>query len=327
MRKTALVGDIFEMAALSSWPLPRRHAISYRQGMGQRKERPSKIPPHQNAVLAGPKAAGLLGWDGFDPNDPAVWLVPRSARSNRETIRTKFWEPAVRQVDGYPIACDQLVLSYLLVGLRSRPRWENDSRPISPTETLELGVEFLLRSGYTFTEYALAVGLPFLPIRSGPRVWNQPKESSPLLRLTTSEAAVRDILVLRGPDEPPTESYLETRTVQQLRRGGFDRVFRQVPLLVSGRIVNRIDLVVAAPRQFRRPPEFASPVGVPIEADGREFHADTFEKDRRRANHHSIERTQLLVVTHNMVEREPREIIAGVERILSERVRASKRAA
>jgi hypothetical protein len=323
------------MAALSIWPLLRRHVISYRQGMDQRKERPSKIPPQRNAVLAGPKAAGLLGWDGFDPNDPAVWLVPRSARSSRETIRTKFWEPAVRQVDGYPIACDQLVLSYLLVGLRSRPRWENDSRPLSPTETLELGVEFLLRNGYAFTEYVLSVESAFLPAPLGrrlpgvtpPGTVGPSKVGSPLVRLNASEAAIRDILVARGRHEPPTESYLETRTVQQLRRGGFDRVFRQVPLRVSGRIVNRIDLVVAAPRQFRRPPEFASPVGVPIEADGREFHADTFEKDRRRANHHSIERTQLLVVTHNMVEREPREIIAGVERILSERVRASKRAA
>lgn len=256
-----------------------------------------------------------------------MWLVPRTARSTRETVRTKFWEPAIRHVDGYPLACDQLVLSYLLVGLRPRPRWEDDSRPISPTETLELGVEFLLRNGYAFTEYALAVASPFLPTSRGPRVGNLAKVGSPLLRLNVCEAAVRDILVSRGPHEPSTESYLETRTIQQLRRGGFDRVFRQVPLRVSGRIVNRIDVVVAAPRQFRRPPEFASPVGVPIEADGREFHFDTFEKDRRRANHHSIERTQLLVVTHNMVEREPREIIAGVERILSERVRASKRAA
>ena len=303
--------------------------------MVQRPKRPSKIPPFRNAVLAGPKAAGLLGWDGFDPNDPAVWLVPRSARSSRETVRTQFWEPAARQVGGYPVACNQLVLSYLSAGLRPRPRWENDSRPISPAETLELGVEFLLRNCYLFSEYALAVESAFLPSPLGSRLSGlrppgtagPSKVGSPLVRLNASEAAIRDILVARGPHEPPTESYLETRTVQQLRKGGFDRVFRQVPLFVSGRIVNRIDLVVAAPRQFRRPQEFSSPAGVPIEADGRAFHTDSFEKDRRRANHHSIERTQLLVVTHNMVEREPKEIIAGVERIFSERVRTGRRAA
>lgn len=287
--------------------------------MHQKPLLPAGIAPYRNAILAGPKAAGLLGWDGFDPKDPAVWLQPRSARSKGGAIRTKYWRQSDREIDGYPIACDEMVLSYLLVGLRSRPRWENDAWPITPVESLELAVEFLLRSGYTFAEFGQVVPSAFLPTQ--PKFPAACTARVQLERLNVSGAATRSVLLARGPHEPPTESYLETRTIQQLRRGGFPRVFRQVPLFVEKRIVNRIDIVVAAPRQVRRPEAFSPRVGAPVEADGREFHTGTFEKDRRRANNHSVARTQLLVVTSNMVEREPKTIISAINRIFLERAR------
>ena len=260
-------------------------------------ERKTRRAP--DAVLVGPKAAGLLGWDGFSPADPEIWLIPRTGRAEKSVIRTSRWMPSTRTIDGYPVANDELVLAYLEESLESLPRWIGDREPISVVDRIELAVEWLLRN-------VKSVGVA-------------------KLRATKTEQTVRRILLQRGLNEPPTESYAETRFIQQMRKFGIMKVFRQVLLYRGDEIVNRIDIVI--PFLGRpRPKQFANHVGIPIEIDGKKFHVGTFEKDRRRGNEHSINRTRLLVVTTHMIERNPKSIYFSICRIHALRTKASNSA-
>jgi hypothetical protein len=257
-------------------------------------ERSPRLTP--GAILVGPRAAGLLGWDGFSPSDPEVWLVPRSGRAGQSIIRSSRWMSSKRTIGGYPVASDELVLAYLEVSLQPLPRWIGDRDPISVVDRIELAVEWLLRNDKP-------VGLV-------------------TLRATKTEQLVRQILLKRGLNEPPTESYAETRFVQQVRKFGITKVFRQVPLFRGNEIVNRIDVVI--PFLGRpRPKRFTNRVGIPVEIDGKAFHVETFEKDRRRGNEHSINQTRLLVVTTHMIERNPKSIYFSLCRIQALRSRAT----
>lgn len=235
------------------------------------------VPKH--GVLVGPGAAGLLGWDGFTPEDPSYWLVPHDAGTSRPgVIRSRLWLPRTAAANPERVAVPHLVLAFLLEGLEPLPRWPGDTSPISISERFELGFESYLRAGNP---------MPSAAIRG-----------TPSLRLA------RALFAARGPDEPPTESFLETRTIQLLRRFGYRRVFRQVHLYDRGRIVNRIDLVVPFDPKAKRPDRFVAACGVPIEADGRAHHGDTFEKDRLRNNNVTAAGSGVLVVTAAMVERQ-----------------------
>lgn len=256
--------------------------------------RPFRRTP--DAILVGPRAAGLLGWDGFSPSDPEVWLVPRTGRASQSVIRTSRWMGSTRTIGGYPVASDELVLAYLEESLQPKPRWIGDQDPISVIECVELAVEWLLR--------------------------NEKPLGHVTLRATKTEQTVRRILLNRGLNEPPTESYAETRFIQQMRKFGITKVFRQVPLFRGGEIVNRIDVVI--PFLGRpRPKRFTNRFGIPVEIDGKAFHVDTFEKDRRRGNEHSINQTRLLVVTMHMIERNPKSIYFSIRRIHALRSKAS----
>jgi hypothetical protein len=228
----------------------------------------------KHGVLVGPGAAGLLGWDGFSADDPTCWLVPHSSgTSGPGIIRSRLWRPS----DG-PTADPALVLAYLLHGLSPLKRSTDDRMPISIADRFELGYEHYLRNG------------------------GKPPECH-AGRVTPSVLMARQLEAQRGDGEPPTESYLETRTVQRIRTFGYKRVFRQVPLLdARGRIVNRIDLVIPFDPRQQRPTCFADDVGIPIECDGREVHIDTFEKDRQRNNNLVAAGAGPLVVTSTMVE-------------------------
>lgn len=267
-------------------------AIEGETGDNQAGKRPRRRKA--SAVLVGPKAAGLLGWDGFSANDPEVWLVPRNSEAGQGAIRTSRWAPSTRVVDGCPVASDELVLAYLQEKLEPLPRWAGDKDPISVVYRIELAVEWLLRN-------CKPVGLA-------------------TLRATETEQLVKRILTHRGPNEPPTESYAETRFIQQMRAFGIMKVFRQVELYRGDEMVNRVDVVIPFLRRAR-PKRFTNLVGIPVEIDGREFHADTFEKDRRRGNEHSINQTRLLVVTTHMIERNPKSIYFSIQRILAIRGR------
>jgi hypothetical protein len=127
---------------------------------------------------------------------------------------------------------------------------------------------------------------------------------------------VRRLFRRRGVDEPATESFLETRLIQLLTKNNIGPVFRQVPLMLDGRYVNRLDVVVARRRWATRPFPFCPTEGVPIEADGREFHAPHFEKDRRRGNHLTLSGASPLIVTYAMVERRPKEVLVPLRKLL-----------
>jgi hypothetical protein len=253
-------------------------------------------PPHPDAVLVGPRAAGLLGWDGFSSSDPAVWLVPRNQRASTSVIRSSRWKPSKRTINGYRVADNELVLAYLGESLEPRRRWVGDSDPISRNERIELAVEWLLR--------------------------NEKSVGIATLRATKTEQTVGRILLLRGANEPPTDSYAEVRFIQQMRKFGIKKVFRQVPLYRGDDVVNRIDVVIPFPRKAR-PKRFTKYAGIPVEVDGKAFHIDTFEKDRRRGNEHSINQTRLLVVTTHMIERNPMSIYLSIRRIQALRSRAT----
>jgi hypothetical protein len=273
----------------------RRSKGSQKAGPNKTDDRPPK-PPVPGAVLVGPKAAGLLGWDGFSTSDPEVWLVPRSHRAGKSVIRSSRWNSSTRTINGYPVANDDLVLAYLEESLLASPRWTGDSDPISATERIELAVEWLLRNGQP-------VGVA-------------------TLRATKTEQTVRRILFIRGADEPPTDSYAEVRFIQQMRKFGIKKVYRQVPLYRGDDVVNRIDLVIPFARRGR-PKRFSRYLGIPVEVDGKAFHVDTFEKDRKRGNEHSINQTRLLVVTTHMIERNPRSIYYSICRIQALRSKAT----
>jgi hypothetical protein len=228
----------------------------------------------KHGVLVGPGAAGLLGWDGYSADDPTCWLVPHSSgTSGPGIIRSRLWRPSDE-----PTADPALVLAHLLHGLTTLKRSPDDRSPIGVADRFELGYEHYLRNG----------GKP-LDCRVG--------------RVTPSVSLARQLEAQRGDGEPPTESYLETRTVQRIRTFGYKRVYRQVPLLdARGRILNRIDLVVPFDPRQQRPRCFTDDVGIPIECDGRKFHIDTFEKDRQRNNNLVAAGSGPLVVTSTMVE-------------------------
>jgi hypothetical protein len=247
----------------------------------------------KNGILVGPAAAGLLGWDGFSENDPEVWLVPHNSGMTRHgVIRSRLWTPSEREINGIAIASDHLVLTHLLERLESLPRWLGDRHPIPPYERIELGFESFLRGGGVVPE-----------LQTG--------------RRSETMSMIRTLMVQRGPNEPATESFLETRLIQLVRRNGIHPVFRQVPLMIDGVYRNRLDLVVAFVRTARRPTQFDRRFGIPMEADGREYHEFQFVKDRKRGNNIAAAGAAPLVVTYDMVERSPREVIVPLRRMLN----------
>ncbi len=105
-------------------------------------------------------------------------------------IRSRLWRPS----DG-PTADPALVLAHLLEGLTPLKRKPDDRMPISIVDRFELGYEHYLRNG----------GKP-PDCRFG--------------RVTPSELLARQLDLRRGDGESPTESYLETRTIQRVRTFG-----------------------------------------------------------------------------------------------------------
>ena len=247
-------------------------------------------------TVVGPRAAGLLRWDGFhanDPHDQPVWLVPHGTRTHQKgVIRSRQWRLPWKIVDGVAIANPALVFSHLAIGLRPLQRWDNDPDPISCVDRIELALEYCLRHGYRLATGARGRGAP-------------------------TATTLSQLLIRRGIGEPPTDSYAEVRLIQRLRRHGLDRVFRQVPLLRGGRIVNRIDIVVPYHPRSLRPFAFDAEVGVPIEVDGRAYHERQFEKDRVRHNNHTMAGGRLLVATPSLIEGSFTRFGADIVRVLA----------
>lgn len=116
-------------------------------------------------------------------------------------------------------------------------------------------------------------------------------------------AVLRRVLALRPPGIAPTESWLETRSVQVLRAAGIDDFDRQVEIwTAAGERIGRVDLR----RWF-----------VIIECDGREWHPD-FEADRQRWVKLQSAGYLVLPATFRLVEFETPRFVASVRELIAQ---------
>ena len=150
--------------------------------------------------------------------------------------------------------------------------------------------------GLTGPGAAALYGLDGFRDRTWPDLWCAPitgksgdrivrtRDWSPPDRL--GDVAVCSIqMVLRHLNAAPHDlrdvgdGYAETRAVQLFRSWGL-RAWRQVPILKNGRIVFRADYVVPF-RAQRRPDLIRPSLGLLVEIDSREFHAEHCSEPNR----------------------------------------------
>lgn len=238
-------------------------------------------------ALTGPSAAGLLRLDGFrDLTWPLRWVATRSAKKETELVRTRRWA-APSEVHGVLVAAPSLVLRHL----GDDPdllKQAAVSDGIAPLDRIELAFEHVLR--------LRLVTVRELHFRGGSH---------------EGDKALRRVLALHG-DQPPTESFAETRGAQLFRLFGW-RVWRQMPIVgFHGRIVHRSDFVM--PFHVRRRPGLMRPsLGLLIELDSDEFHRNEFEKDHDRQSTYDALGYHWVTFTPNQVERSPKKVRLAVE--------------
>ncbi len=225
-------------------------------------------------ALTGPAAAAVLQLDGFRGIDwPLLWTSPSTCRAAPFLIRTRLWlSPTL--VEHQLIAHPVLILRHLGEGLTLS---SNSGDSISALERIELAVEHALRVGL--------VTLEELRIRSSRLMGDQ------LLHI---------VLAFRG-DEPPTESYAETRAVQTLRKWGLT-CWRQMWLYEHGRRKHRVDLVIPFDQKMRRPSRLRPDLGLLFEVDSREFHEGRFEEDHARQTTYDLLGFEWVTFTPNQLE-------------------------
>jgi hypothetical protein len=205
-------------------------------------------------VLTGPAAAAQLGLDGFrDVAWPQLWCSPTSCRPAPHLIRTRHWQAPVL-IGDILVAHPVLVVRHL--GCVLSPS-ELPVDGLSARDRIELAVEHVLRLGL--------VTASDLKVRSSRSVGDQ---------------LLVEVLRLRG-NEPPSESYAETRAIQILRGWGIT-CWRQVWIYERGRRKHRVDLVIPFDQRAKRPELLTPDMGLLLEIDGREFHDGRFEEDHQR---------------------------------------------
>jgi hypothetical protein len=211
-------------------------------------------------VLTGPAAAAQLGLDGFRGTAwPAMWCSPTSCRPAPRLIRTRHWDEPLL-VGELLIANPVLILRHLGCALTEI---ETPVDGLSPRDRVELAVEHALRMGL--------VTLKQLHTRSS---------------RSRGDQLLHEVLRLRG-NEPPTESYAETRAIQTLR--GWDiRCWRQVCIFEAGRAKHRVDLVIPFRQSAKRPELLTPDLGLLLEIDSREFHDGRFEEDHQRQSTYDV---------------------------------------
>lgn len=230
-------------------------------------------------------AAHLWGLDGFPTMLPLTVRTPLdSGMRGGGLIRTRHI-PQVTSRQGIALTSPADTLIDIGASLQALQRWPGDRFPITAAERVELALESALRLGLTDIEAmkdAIDASSSHRPGRSG-----------------------AEKLVHNRPDGlVATDSHLETRAVQLLRRGGLPSPMRQVEVRDgSGHHVARIDLLIGR---------------VVIQTDGRAFHSDReiFERDRRQWSELAALGYAVLVFTYDQVERQPRYVLATVERAL-----------
>ncbi len=110
-------------------------------------------------------------------------------------------------------------------------------------------------------------------------------------------ARLRQVLGLRGPGAPPTESELETRFLQLLRRARLPEPVRQHEVVLDGRRL-RLDFSYPGWR-------------IGLEVLGRRFHRDgrAFEVDPARRNLLNLHDWLVLEFTWHRIHLEPDEVV------------------
>lgn len=249
-------------------------------------------------ALTGAAAAAAYQLDGFrDGVWPLRWCTPRSGSYRNDAIRLRRWdEPTV--VNDTPVAPVIVVLRHLgefpddLSGQADR---------LDVETRVELAVEHALRDGLVRTSDLRRRG----STRPG-------------------EAVLHRIALRRG-DEPPTESFAETRAAQLFRSFGWN-VWRQVRVHgENGRILQRADFMVSFRVKQRRPDPVRPENGVLIEIDSREYHRDSFDSDYERQANYNRLGYEWAAVTPTQIEQRPdvvrRSIEGALRRAQTRRVR------
>lgn len=233
-------------------------------------------------AMTGPAAAALHGLDGYrDLNWPATWCAPPGGVQAPSVLRTRSWEAPVL-VDDVAVAPIRLVLRHL--------GWFEHCQPddgLGVADRVELALEHALRSE--------AVELSELRVRGacGP-----------------GDAVLRQVIERRG-NEPPTESYAETRAVQVLRGFGWTP-WRQLRVMDGARIAYRVDLVIPFGGR-RRPPKAVLPHdGLLVEIDGRSVHEPQFERDHDRQTLYDALGFSWVSFTPRQIEQRPAEVKAAI---------------
>jgi hypothetical protein len=250
----------------------------FRQSIGE------SVSEKQMAI-AGAAAAGLLELDGFRGRSwPVVMAAKHGARSMPGVFRTRRWFTPV-DVCGLVVAHPSIVLRTL--GLQADVMCAvNDG--IAPIDRVELALEHAIRDKMVAPDQ----------LRSG-------GGDSP------GDLLLGRLLDRRG-NEPPTESFGETRAVQRFREWGI-QCWRQVLVIENGRILHRVDFVIPFRRCARRPVLLTPDDGLLYELDGREFHEGRFEEDRRRQNTYDRLGFHWMSVTPTRMEREPDQVRASID--------------
>ncbi len=244
-----------------------------------------------DAVLAGPAAATLWNFDGFEAPVPIILnVLRRSGHRGAHSHRTAALHPATER-RGLPVTTVAQTLVELGRGLQGRRVVGPGGRLgpwLEPTDLVELALESALRMGAVTESDLLALVRTLAPQRAG-------------------LAVLDEVLQRRGAGVPATESYLETRAVQVLRSGGLPTAVRQHIVRDEwGRFVARVDLLLGP--------------SVIIEVDGRGFHdtsADSFAEDRRRWTRLTELGYRVGVFTYDHVEFQPGSLCRHVRGLLA----------
>jgi hypothetical protein len=232
-------------------------------------------------ALTGPAAAAMYGLDGFrEQTWPLLWCAPNGSDTDIRVITMRDWpEPVL--VQNAQIAPMETVLRHLNAKPKDLLGRQDGLRPL---DRVELAVEHAFRLG---VEPAAA--------RGGRQ---------------SGDALLRQVLRQRG-DQPPTESYAETRAAQLLR-GHACEPWRQIWIGPEGRGGLRADFMIP----FRRGPRPATVLpshGLLVELDSREFHEGQFERDHDRGGTLNALGYHWISITPTQVETHPHDVLRSID--------------
>jgi very-short-patch-repair endonuclease len=113
--------------------------------------------------------------------------------------------------------------------------------------------------------------------------------------------ALREVLARRGAEHRPTESELETRFLQFLRRHRLPRPERQTTIYDQSGVIARVDFIY--PAQL-----------LVIEVDSRRHHSSPaeWERDLRRRNQITSGGYLVLHATHHRIRADPRDLATEI---------------